>query len=68
MDVILEVVLFNDVVNQEEGKFIILMDIVFDEEDYLIKFLDLMVLKEGFKKLKGCECYIIFMCYFKNKI
>lgn len=56
----------NEVINQEEGKPITLMDIA-AEEDYSYKLLDLLALKEGLKKLQGRERYIIFMRYFKNK-
>ncbi|MEZ0537213.1 SigF/SigG family RNA polymerase sporulation sigma factor [Caldicellulosiruptoraceae bacterium PP1] len=56
----------NEVINQEDGKPITLMDIA-SEEDYSYKLLDILALKEGLKKLKGRERYIIFMRYFKNK-
>lgn len=66
MDASLDVTSLNEVINQEEGKPITLMDIAADE-DYSSKLLDIMALKEGLKKLKGRERYIIFMRYFKNK-
>uniref|UniRef100_A0A7C5Z4T8 RNA polymerase sigma factor n=1 Tax=Caldicellulosiruptor owensensis TaxID=55205 RepID=A0A7C5Z4T8_9FIRM len=67
MDASSEVASLSEVINQEEGKPITLMDLASDEEDYSTKLLDLMALKEGLKKLKGRERYIIFMRYFKNK-
>ncbi|ADQ45905.1 RNA polymerase, sigma 28 subunit, Sig B/F/G subfamily [Caldicellulosiruptor kronotskyensis 2002] len=67
LDASSEVASLSEVINQEEGKPITLMDIASDEEDYSTKLLDLMALKEGLKKLKGRERYIIFMRYFKNK-
>jgi len=56
----------NDVINEEDGKPITLLDMA-AQEDYSTKLLDLMALKDGLNKLKGRERYIIFMIYFKNK-
>lgn len=56
----------NDVINEEDGKPITLLDMA-AQEDYSTKLLDLMALKDGLNKLKGRERYIIFMRYFKNK-
>ncbi|ABP67249.2 RNA polymerase, sigma 28 subunit, FliA/WhiG family [Caldicellulosiruptor saccharolyticus DSM 8903] len=66
IDASLDVTSLNEVINQEEGKPITLMDIAADE-DYSSRLLDIMALKEGLRKLKGRERYIIFMRYFKNK-
>lgn len=66
IDASLDVTSLNEVINQEDGKPITLLDMA-SEEDYSNRLLDIMALKEGLKKLKGRERYIIFMRYFKNK-
>ncbi|WP_235374821.1 SigB/SigF/SigG family RNA polymerase sigma factor [Caldicellulosiruptor naganoensis] len=66
IDASLDVTSLNEVINQEEGKPITLMDIAADE-DYSSRLLDIMALKKGLRKLKGRKRYIILMRYFKNK-